>query len=219
MNNKKHRCIILKEGYMDDYRFSQIIELGREQRSIEFKGSGSMDTNRLVMQIIKACIAMANNRDGGMVIIGITDNHENGIALTGLTTHDLQSWQYDRLADKLSEYCDPCFPFSLEKYKYKDQDFILINIEEFIDVPILCKKNYGDLLRAGACYVRTRRKPETTEIPSITDMRDLIDLAITKGLRSFISRAYSSGLPIISTKPGSNAEYLDELSILLGDRK
>lgn len=70
---------------------------------------------------------------------------------------------------------------------------VALQIREFESIPILCRKNYDDILRAGACYVRSRRKPETVEIPNQEDMRDLLDLATEKGLRKYFSQSALQG--------------------------
>lgn len=59
---------------------------------------------------------------------------------------------------------------------------------------MICRKGYPTnpypgqqaILRAGAIYVRTRRKPETSEPPGQTEMRELIELATEERLRSFL---------------------------------
>jgi len=89
-------------------------------------------------------------------------------------------------------------------------------VEEFSDVPVLCKRDYDDLLRAGACYVRPRRKPETTEIPTQADMRDLLDLATEKGVTRFLERAKGVGLFISPTIETSTSDQ-DRFDEQLGD--
>jgi hypothetical protein len=50
--------------------------------------------------------------------------------------------------------------------------------------------------------VRARHKPETSEIPSEEEMRELLELAIDKGVRKFVTRAQKAGLfPGIPGKP------------------
>ena len=85
-------------------------------------------------------------------------------------------------------------------------------VEEFSDIPVLCKRSYDNVLRDGACYVRTRRKPETSEIPTQADMRDLLDLAIDKGVSKFLNRAQRVGLSFPSTvaSPVTDQERFDE---------
>ena len=99
----------------------------------------------------------------------------------GLSDADLATWNYDDVADRIAIYADPSVTFDLEIGEYDDNKFVVLRIEEFADVPVLCKRSYGDVLRDGACYVRPRRKPETSEVPTQADMRDLLDLPLKRG--------------------------------------
>lgn len=182
---------------IDSQEFAQILALGREQRSVEFKGPGSRtDDRRLLAQVVRACLSMANNRDGGIVIIGIEDPSTGELIPRGLTEGQLDSWQHDSLADSLSEYADPSISFDSQQIDFEGNRFVVIEVHEFPEIPVLCKRNYDDVLRKGACYVRTRRKPETAEIPTQEDMRDLLDLATEKGVRKFIKQARVAGLRV-----------------------
>ena len=89
---------------------------------------------------------------------------------------------------------------------------MIIHVEEFADVPILCKRSYDDVLREGACYVRSRRKPETSEIPTIADMRDLLDLAIDKGVAHYLDRARRIGqvIPPTVAPSATDQELFDQ---------
>ena len=87
---------------------------------------------------------------------------------------------------------------------------MVIQVEEFADVPVLCKRDYPDVLRAGACYVRPRRKPETTDIPTYADMRDLLDLAIEKGVRRLLAQAQRAGLFVPPVITSIDQERFDE---------
>ena len=124
-------------------------------------------------------LGMANRRDGGRVIIGVQDI---GSVLNpiGLDEAQLATWNYDHVSDRVAVYADPGVVFDLEIKEYNGRSYVVIQVEEFGDVPVLCKRAYDDVLRDGACYVRPRRKPETTEIPTYADMRDLLDLATEK---------------------------------------
>ena len=66
----------------------------------------------------------------------------------------------------------------------------------------------AQILRRGACYVRSRHKPETSEIPSEEEMRELLELAIDKGVRKFVTRAQKAGL--FPTDPSTPARPSDE---------
>ena len=55
-----------------------------------------------------------------------------------------------------------------------------------------------------------RREPETVEVSTYADMRDLIDLATEKSLRRFITRAQSAGIPLTTQKEKSDDILFDE---------
>jgi predicted HTH transcriptional regulator len=141
---------------------------------------------------------MANRRDGGRVIIGVEGN-DNTLNPVGFSDVDLPAWNYDDVADQIARYADPSVSFDLEVKEYNGNRYIVLQVEEFSDIPVLCKRAYDNVLRSGACYVRTRRKPETTEIPAQAEMRDLLDLATEKGVRQFLERARRVGLFVPGT--------------------
>ena len=141
---------------------------------------------------------MCNRRDGGTVIIGVEDN-QGVLNPVGLTEDDLAGWNYDALADQIARYADPSASFAVDIREYDGNSYVVIEVEEFSDIPVLCKRSYDDVLQDGACYVRPRRKPETSAIPTQADMRDLLDLAIEKGVTRFLERARRVGLFSIPT--------------------
>ena len=178
---------------MNDADFARIMELGHELRGVEFKGPGPVSSGRLVAQVVKAVLGLANIRDGGRVIVGVEDNG-NVLNPIGIGDDDLSTWTYDAVADQVARYADPSVSFEMETKEYSGNRYIVLEVAEFSDIPVLCKRSYDDVLRDGACYVRTRRKPETSEIPTQADMRDLLNLAIEKGVRESIAWAHRVGL-------------------------
>jgi predicted HTH transcriptional regulator len=154
---------------------------------------------------------MANRRDGGRVIIGVEGN-DNTLNPVGFSDVDLPAWNYDDVADQIARYADPSVSFELEVKEYNGGIYIVLEVAEFTDIPVLCKRAYDNVLRNGACYVRTRRKPETTEIPTQADMRDLLDLAIEKGVRRSLEWAQRVGLfiPQAISPPATDQERFDE---------
>jgi len=211
---------------MTNEEFAQVLALDHELHGIEFKGPGLASDRRLFAEVAKATLGMANRRDGGHIIIGV--NCSPGIVdPVGLTRSQLGTWNYDDVASKLAEYADPSISFDLEVKECDGKNYVVLEIREFEQVPILCKKDYPEVLRKGACYVRSRRKPETTEIPTQEDMRDLLNLAIEKSLREYVALAYRAGavlVPIPVTPitpspfpaPGAAKQRYDEQ---LGDLK
>lgn len=201
---------------MNEEEFYQYISLGHEQRSIEFKSAGPKTNKQLLVQVVKAAIGMANTRDGGIIIIGIDEINGNQLHPAGLNPDDLLTWSFDSLADSFAEYADPTILFDTELVDYHSSKFYVIKVHEFLDTPIICKKSYPNVLRSGACYIRPRRKPETTEPPSHADMQDLLNLGIEKGIRHFISQAKSSGFSISSESiPSDQDNFNNQIKDIL----
>jgi predicted HTH transcriptional regulator len=194
-----------------DQEFAEILARGREATGVEFKGPGPLSNRQLSARVVRAVLGMANKRDGGWVIIGVEDV---GSVLNpvGLNDQDLATWRYDDVADRLAEYADPGVSFEREVKEYNSNRYVVLTVEEFADIPVLCKRDYPEVLRNGACYVRTRRKPETSEIPTQADMRDLLDLATDKGVVRFLERARRVGLIVSQTvvSPATDQELLDQ---------
>lgn len=198
---------------MTDEEFAAILALDYELPGVEFKGSGIASDRHLFARVAKAVLGMANRRDGGRVIIGV-DCNRNVVDRIGLTEPELGTWNYDDIADKLAEYADPSISFDLQHKECDGKHYAILEIKEFEQVPVLCKRDYPDVLRKGACYLRSRRKPETTEIPTHEDMRDLLSLAVEKGLRDYVSLAYRAGIglaPIAGISPRFPAPSTQQL--------
>jgi predicted HTH transcriptional regulator len=183
--------------------------LAHEIRGLEFKGPGRSTDRRLFAQVVKAVLGMANRRDGGRVVVGVEDLGDS-LHPVGLDVTQLATWNYDDVADRIATYADPSVAFDLEVTEYNGRSYVVIQVEEFADVPVLCKRAYDDVLRDGACYVRPRRKPETTEIPTYADMRDLLDLAVEKGVRRLLAQVQRVGLTVPPDITVTDQERFDE---------
>lgn len=177
---------------MTEEEFAAVLALGHELTGIEFKEAGPASGQRLFAQVTKAVLGMANRRDGGRVVIGV-ENDGGVLNPVGLSNSDQDTWKYDDVAAKLAEYADPSVSFELEIQQHNSNQYLVLHVREFEDIPVLCKKDYQGVLRRGACYVRPRRKPETTEIPTQEDMRDLLDLATEKRLRRYLEMVWRAG--------------------------
>ena len=121
--------------------------LGHELGGIEFKGPGPMSNSRLVAQVVKAVLGMANRRDGGSVIIGVEDNQGTPIP-TGLTPVDLSTWTNDALADQIARYADPSVTFDMEVKEYQGNQFVLIEVQGI--------RRYSRPVQAGVWYRAAR---------------------------------------------------------------
>ena len=206
--------------------FADWIAMGREQSGVEFKGPGPFNSKHLLGKVMRAMIAMANHRDGGYVVLGVDEPKEQ-LILTGLSQEHRDTWAYSTLADKLSSYADPAVTFILSELLYQDRLFLILEVDEFADLPILCKKRYDSdlmkdgkkdlLLREGACYVRSRYKPESAEVRGQTEMRELLDLATVKALRRCLSATSEAGGEVrFPTERPAKDQFEEQLHGALG---
>jgi predicted HTH transcriptional regulator len=194
---------------------AELIAYGREQNSVEFKGPGPRTDRQLQAKVIRAMLGMANRRDGGLVIVGIAEDSES-IHPVGLSGDDLRTWKYDYIADAVAVYADPPISFEAGIVLYEEKKFLVIRVNEFDDIPVLCKRDYEKVLAEGALYIRSNRKPETTIVRSYADMRELLDLATEKRLRKFLATARAVGINIIEAARPSDEELFERQ---LGDLK
>lgn len=167
-----------------DYReFAELLGVGHETRGVEYKGPGLRTDRHFLALVARAALGMANRREGGKVILGVDDNR-GVLNPVGLSDEQLATWRrYDTVAASLLEYADPSLGFDLETLTAEERRYVILSVHEFEEIPVLCARSYPSVLRRGACYVRTRGKPETSEVPSQEDMRALIEWRPTKESR------------------------------------
>ena len=184
---------------MTPEEFAQLLELGHELHGIEFKGPLDRKDKASFAKVAKAVLAMANRRDGGKVIV-VVDEVDGGSLIslqpTGMTEAQLQSWGHDDVVENLAKFADPFVTVSTQRVEHDGRTFVVLTVDEFEEVPVLCRHPFEGVLRQGACYVRRRGRIETSEIPTHVEMRELLDLATEKGIRRFLSQVHRAGLDI-----------------------
>lgn len=186
-----------------------LLRLGHETRGVEFKASGSLDDGRFAAKISRAVLGLANKRDGGFVVIGVDDDHQQ-LRPSGLTAADGATWNHDDLTDKVGKYADPSISMTSTLVEVDGHPIYVIRVDEFDDVPVFCRRPYPDVLERRL-YVRSRRKPETSEVATAEDLREVIELAVDKRLRRYLRQTIDAGLlQVVQSMPLlSDAELFD----------
>jgi hypothetical protein len=118
--------------------------------------------------------------------------------LPGLNGEQLESWlAFDDVARRLANYADPPLHFERASAALSNGVTVaVIQVFEFADLPHLCSKDYPQVLREGALYVRPRKVPETSELASSVEMREILDLATEKALRAYVRMAEQASLTL-----------------------
>lgn len=192
----------------DNQMFVNLIFRGYEERNLEYKRSISWNDSLTKLRIAKSILAMSNIRDGGYIIIGIEEEDGHFIP-TGMNEDDLVTFNSDDIADFVSTCADPYVRFSLHNIEFEDKKFLVLQVEEFEKIPVICKKDYGNILHKGVIYTRSRRKPESIAIPSQNEMREILDIAIEKGIKEYIERSLRVGTTL--TKPSDKEQFNRQL--------
>ncbi|MBD2120808.1 helix-turn-helix domain-containing protein [Trichocoleus sp. FACHB-262] len=193
-------------------RICNALDRCQEFRDIDFKESGSW--GELRWKIIRTVISMGNLRGGGIIILGVSQRNDTW-NLDGISSEHLASFDVDDFTDQVNAYISPYVDITLVTVDYStEQRFLAIAVDEFLDTPLVCKKNGPspkDLVE-GAIYVRSYGKPETTRIMRAEQLHDLLELAAEKRARRLITLSHRIGLV-----PGTSAkeQFDQELSGLV----
>ncbi len=167
----------------------------QESKGVDFKASASWDD--LKWQLIRTIIAMGNLRDGGIIVIGASEQGDSW-ELTGVASAHLTTYDVDDIIDIVNKYASPPVKIEVVLVKYRNsKEFFAIQVHEFDDTPYVCKKNGPDndkKLCTGEFYVRPEGKPRTTKVVSAEDMHDLLELAAEKRARRILEVAHRIGL-------------------------
>ena len=162
------------------------------------------------VHITKNILAMANIPDGGAIVIGVEQEGE-AFPPTGLQPPDRDSFTQDGVSSHVNEFADPFVEVAVSKVSHEGSDFIVIQVEGFMELPVICKKDGPGGLRRGAVYTRPRRRHEAAEVPSQVEMREILDRAVEKGTRVLHARIGRAGLEVIEPEEADRRSFNEQL--------
>lgn len=188
---------------------------GKEERYLEYKRSMRWTDDTTKVKIAKAMMAMANLRNGGVIVVGMQETNRGIWVPEVMTPQQISSFTQDDIAQWVNDYAVPAVQFTAGPFAFNGNQFIIIQVQEFDTTPVICRKQKtlggGEALKAGAIYYRSNRKNESAPILSDEDLRELINLAVDKGISRHVSRLHRLGLiPAESTKQLDTAQYEKE---------
>ena len=163
----------------------ELLGIKTENKNLDYKESLNWDTSPKdeKIGIIKDILAMANTQDGGKIFFGVRDSD---LSLVGLSQEDFSSFDQTKVNDLLHVYTDPKFSCNVYKEKVKEKFVVIIDVPEFQEIPIICKKDCHtseqknkQILRKGQIYIRTE-KGTSEIITSSEEMREFLGRAISK---------------------------------------
>lgn len=157
---------------------NRYLQSGRSERpDLEYKQGAGWKSLR--DKIAQAALAMANLEGGGYIIIGMEEDDHGRYNLAGVDKDDVNTYKKDDISEFINKYADPYVEINMEVF---EERIVVIQVSEFEEVPVICKKD-SDHLQQGRIYVRSRRKTESTPQPTVSDVREILDRAVDKGIR------------------------------------
>jgi len=186
------------------------LDVRLESRDIEFKSARPW--SELHYKIVRTCLAMANLRDGGVIVIGV-DESGSSWTLQGIDDACLATYDGDSINDFINKYASPTIRVDLVAVPYEGRRFLAIYVPEFDLTPVVCRADAGPQsgLTRGAIFVRPIGKPETCEVRDAAQLEDLLELASEKRTRRFLEKAARLGMRATASTTDSFDEELEGL--------
>lgn len=161
----------------------KLLALRAESKNLDYKQAmnWSSASNEEKCQFVKDVLAMMNTQDGGRIVIGVDDKT---CYPHGVSDADAASFDITRVNDFVHKYADPSASCQVQKLACDGKNFIVIDVPEFQDVPIVCKADANSpdnkpILKRGGLYVRTD-KASSELFSSADQMRELLGRALLK---------------------------------------
>ncbi|MHB8415750.1 MAG: ATP-binding protein [Acidiferrobacteraceae bacterium] len=176
--------------------FLAILRQPVETRATEFKESQPFES--LKWKILRACMAMANLREGGRIIIGVSER--NGAPdLCGILPEHAVGYTQDTLIALVNRHARPAVFLTLRFVEFGERRFVGIEVQPFDRVPIICgvvtpDEAGRDGLRVGDILARTRDRVSTSRVGDANLIAEIIEVAAEKRAQEIIATAQRIGL-------------------------
>lgn len=178
-------------------RIDSALDALSEGRNIDFKESQPYET--LKLKLIKAALAMPNVRNGGLVIIGVSERNDQwspeGIHPAHLATYDV-----DTLLDQIHKFASPEVRVSVVIHRREARDYLVLAMHEIEANVVVCRRNGPEKsgIEMGRVYTRPAGKAQSRAVESAEEMREVTDLAAEKKARHII--AVSERIGMVTTE-------------------
>lgn len=167
-----------------------------ESRDTEFKESQPYEI--LKWKLVKSCMAMANLRNGRLIIVGVSERGGRPEALGVEPAHEA-SYNQDNLLALINRHARPHVSLRLRIVPHNDARFIGIEVEPFARTPIICGRDTPpdadpDRLHEGNIPARSLDRIATTRLVNGDLMAEIVEIAAIKRAAEIIATAQQIGL-------------------------
>lgn len=200
----------------------RFLQAAGETPGVDAKRPIAWDGSDTSASLTKDILAAANSRNGGAIVIGKSENNGQ-FELNGLDSSQADSFDTTKVAKWVNNRCQPPVELTCYRLPYEEKEFVVIVINEFDEVPVICTKEYLSqdtkkrILNVGAIYIRTANS-ESAPISSPDELRKLIGLSTMKQgdmlLKNF--QAVLQGQSLLPPQ-SSDDSYADDIEEVDGD--
>ena len=167
---------------MNNPDFKQLVMHGQEERWLEYKPPA--DWHDMKHHVVRCCLAMANKRNGGFLIIGLKER-DNRFEQIGLTDEQSATYNADEIRDHVNSYAEPYVELDADTPSVDGKTYVGIKIYEFSETPVICKKvlekGGKPWVHPGQMLSRTLGvRPRSAPVTRAADIREIIDHSLIK---------------------------------------
>ncbi|MDB5070245.1 MAG: hypothetical protein JWM87_1356 [Candidatus Eremiobacteraeota bacterium] len=193
-------------------RVQEALDYNAESPGVEFKESRPWSSLRV--KIAKTAMAMANLRDGGLLIVGRGNGHGRP---EGMSSEDFADYDGDTIRDFVDSYASPSVQLAIASVEVSERLYIAIDISQFTELPVICKKAYDPDLKSGAIYIRPYvGRPRSRGVETAEDLRELLEIAAELQARKLMIQARRAGFEVSPPDRTARDLYASELGGLHG---
>ena len=181
----------------DDDRILTAIRYGVEARDVEFKRSAPFSDYR--WKIVRTCMAMANLRGGGVIIIGVAQDKDRRYLWEGVKPEHVSTYTQDAVYNIVNHYARPVVSLRVRTIVVDGKQYVGIEVDMFERRPIICgvptpQEAGKDGVPLGAFVARTRETISTSVVgdPDLVD--EIIDIGMEMRAAELIASAQRIGL-------------------------
>lgn len=170
--------------------------LGRavETASVDFKESATWSTLR--WKIVKTVLGMGNLRDGGLVIIGVSERRTTW-HLDGVSDAHRKTFDADTMSATFDRYVSPAPVVEVVVHPAADgKRYLVLDVGEYEEIPFVCKRSgppRSGLERGGFYHRPLGGVPRTERVGSAEDMRPILMVAAEKAARRIVEQSERIG--------------------------
>jgi Schlafen, AlbA_2 len=185
-----------------------ILQQPEETLGVEFKDDA--DWPSLKYAVIRTCMAMANLRDGGHILVGIS-GRDTQYSVAGVSSDNLLTYDPDLILAAVAKYASPPPDVRCVIHETSNATLLCIRVSPFINGPVICKKEHQGQLRQAAIYLRLNHPIRSAMPVEESQIRAVIDLAAERRAQQMVSDAARIGaLPPAEAPAKLHADAFDE---------